>query len=106
MLFNRSLYGIVFVALALALGSSASASPGDPSDPGNIQPFEVAGNASCQEVFGPSSIELKQEPPRDATISDGTLTVTVDLSGDKNFMDFSGATVPINGVIIKAANNS
>lgn len=78
------------VVTALVVGPIASAA--------SVTPTVVSGNPSCASQSDGTLSELKVEPVASGTYSDGTLTVTLAVSG-KQF-DWS-ANQPVNIVIVK-----
>jgi hypothetical protein len=82
------LFGVVATAGAAALFTTL------PAWGASVTPVVVSGNPSCPA----GTTELKVEPVSDGTFTDGTLTVTLDVSG--SFFDWT-SNIGVDQVIVK-----
>src|SRR6266508_119347 len=81
--------GIPLLQMGLAAGAT-------------VAPTFVSGNPSCQDIDS-SWTELKIEPVSDQTKSDGTLSVTIDVTG--NTFDWT-SNIGVDAVIVKGGPNA
>jgi len=81
--------GIPLLQMGLAAGAT-------------VDPVYKAGNPSCADIDS-SWTELKIEPVSDQTKSDGTLTVTIDVTG--NTFDWT-SNIGVDAVIVKGGPNA
>jgi hypothetical protein len=71
-------------------------------------PVVVDGNPTCADLQGGETWrELKVEPVRDGSSTDGRLTVTVDVTGDRDRLDLDwSAPAGVDAVIVKGGSNA
>jgi hypothetical protein len=99
-MWRRMVIGVAAVAgaagLYMALPASAT----------HVEPQLVEDNPGCDDV-APGTIELKVEDPTSGTSSDGTLTVTIDVSdtADGQVFDWE-SNIGVDAVIVKGGPDS
>ncbi|HET6776098.1 MAG TPA: LPXTG cell wall anchor domain-containing protein [Acidimicrobiales bacterium] len=102
----RAITGLVSMALGAglviwALPGYAGANAGQDSSPSTV---ELGDNATCGDLApeGATWIELKVEPVEDGTFTDGTLTVTIDVTDTDGGPVFSWTSnVGVDAVFVK-----
>ncbi|MGH9236087.1 MAG: LPXTG cell wall anchor domain-containing protein [Acidimicrobiales bacterium] len=102
----RAITGLVSMALGAglviwALPGYAGANAGQDSSPSTV---ELGDNATCGDLApeGATWIELKVDPVEDGTFTDGTLTVTIDVTDTDGGPVFSWTSnVGVDAVFVK-----
>ena len=88
------LSGILILFVALALFSVTRVAMAT-----DVDPVYVAGNPTCSEL-APGTTELKVDPPKAGTFSDGTLTVNITNYTGTSF-NFT-SNIGVDAVFVKA----
>lgn len=104
---NNAILAIVIVLMLsvfsmipqMAIATSECSDPGAPSG-GGVVPLLEQGNPTCCDL-GYCNYAFKIDPPTSGTHTDGTLSVTITVTG--NFVDWT-STIPVNAVIVKGGN--
>jgi hypothetical protein len=96
--------GLCVIMLILPLAVTLAESPLAPSF-ASVPPTPIQGNQSCSQLV-PGTTELKLEGSQlaDGTYSDGTLSVTIDLSDDGTTVSWT-SNIGVDAVFVKAGNS-